>query len=105
MVEDNLYVEVIRELSERYPEGESRKSLRLDDRLIKEIVSIIESKDYSITPVSNFPTENFSSTSIFQFEEKLMQWIQREPSVYIPTEQILRDLIDMGWVIKPPQGV
>ena len=105
MVEDILYEEVIKELSERYPEGESRKNLRLDSSLIKEIISIIENRDYDIVPSLNFPTENFSSTSIFQFEEKLMQWIQKEPSVYIPTEQILRDLISIGWTIKPPQGV
>lgn len=113
MFEDNLPRDIIRELEGRYPTPESRKDLRLNDTLINEVFQILENLGYEISPSPDFPTEFFSATALSQFEEPIKQWIQAgkdnqpliEQDYYIPTEQILRDLISQGWVIKPPKGV
>jgi len=107
--EDSLLGDVIRELSFRYPTTDSRRSLSLNENLIREILEIIEAQNYDISPTSLFPTENFSSTALSQFEEPFRNWLQNSNMIndwiYIPTEQIIRDLINSGWVIKPPKGV
>lgn len=105
MFDENLSREIIRELEERYPSPESRKNLRLNDNLIVEIFQIAEYKGYELTPIADFSTENFSATALAQFEEPIRQWVQTGSDFYIPSEQMLRDLISQGWIIKPPAGV
>lgn len=106
MVEEGVFFEIIKQLQERYPENsEGRQNLRLNESLVKEIIEILEGMEHEVITRSSFPTENFSSTALSQFEQPLLQWIQTSPDLYIPTEQILRDLIDNGWIIKPPRGV
>lgn len=102
--EDSLLGDIIRELSFKYPTPESRKKLSLNENLLREIFSIVENQNYDISPSAIFPTENFSSTALSQFENSITNWVQ--PNIdYIPTEQIIRDLIVKGWNIIPPKGV
>jgi malate/lactate dehydrogenase len=97
--------EIIQELGERYSTSESKKNWRMNEDLIKEIFSIIENKGYEIIESRPFPTEFFSATALSQFEEPIRQWVQSGQDYYIPVEQIIRDLISKGWVIKPPEGI
>jgi hypothetical protein len=103
--EDSLLGDIIRELSFRYPTPESRKKLSLNENLLREIFSIVENQNYDISPSSAiFPTENFSSTALSQFETSIINWVH--PTVeYLAAEQIIRDLIVKGWNIIPPKGV
>lgn len=111
--EDSLLGDIIRELSFRYPTPESRKKLSLNENLLREIFSIVENQNYDISPSSSFPTENFSSTALSQFEEPFRNWLEnsniikvpQNDYIYIPTEQIIRDLIVKGWNVIPPKGV
>jgi len=113
LFEENLPNDIIRELENRYPTTESRKDLHLNNALLTEIFQIIENLGYEVSPSPDFPTEFFSATAIFQFEQLVKQWTQAgkdnqllmEQDCYIPTEQILRDLISQGRTIKPPKGV
>jgi hypothetical protein len=105
MIEDSLTNDIMLELQNRYVSQEARRNLRLNDSLIKEILDIVETKGYEILTMRDFPTSNFSSTAIEQFESPIRQWAQSGDDYYIPTEQILRDLINLGWVIRPPKGV
>ncbi len=111
MINEDLIKDVILELRNRYNTPSSLKTLRLNIDLIKEILEIVEEFDYQILPSSSFPTENFSATSLSYFENIIKSWMKIEGksaiefSTYIPSEQILRDLIDQGWIIKPPTGV
>jgi len=102
--EDSLLGEIIKELEYHYPTFESRKNLKLDTNLIKEVFNILEEKGYNISSSAIFPTENFSSTALSQFETSITNWVQ--PTVeYLAAEQIIRDLIVKGWNIVPPKGV
>jgi len=107
MFDENLAREIIQELGEKYPTSESRKNLRLNEDLINEIFLLLESKNYEIVSSPDFPTENFSATALEQFAEPIRQWVQivDKDDYYIPTEQMIRDLISQGWVIRPPRGV
>ena len=105
MVPEELPRDVIFLLQEKYPTQDSRKELRLNEELIQEILELVESKDYEIVPARSFPTENISSLAIESFEQALRTWVQGvDFESYIPSEQILRDLIVQGWIIKPPEG-
>lgn len=105
MINDFLSKEIIMELEKHYSTYESRKNLKMNEDLLNEIFSILESKGYEINLISNFPTEFFSATALYDFEEPIRQWVQTGQDYYIPTEQIIRDLINKGWVIKPPKGI
>jgi hypothetical protein len=104
MYDEFLPVEIIKELEYHYPTLKSRKNLKLDTNLIKEVFNILEEKGYNISSTSTFPTENFSSTALSQFEDSITNWVQ--PTIeYLAAEQIIRDLIVKGWNVIPPKGV
>lgn len=111
MFNEDLPRDVIVELQNRYNTPSSRKTLRLNTDLVKEILEIVEDNEYKILPPLNFPTENFSATALSYFENIVKSWMKIEGkhtidfNTYIPSEQILKDLIGQGWVIRPPEGV
>lgn len=106
---DNISNEVIINLKNKYSTPESRVGLRLNEDLITQILDIIKYLGYDISPNKSFPTENISATAISFFETTLKNWLSSSNqemdmyNIYIPTEQILRDLISEGWIINPPQ--
>lgn len=111
MINEDLSIDVILELKNRYNTPALQRKLRLNKDLVKEILDIVESHNYKLLPPLNFPTENFSATALSYFEKSLTSWmkIEGKPTLefnaYIPSEQILKDLIDQGWIIRPPEGV
>jgi len=105
LIDNNLPDDIIQELQNRYNTSEERRNLRLNTKLIQEILEIVESKGYEISISSDFPTSNFSSSALEMFESPIREWVQSGTDYYIPSEQILRDLITNGWIIKPPRGM
>ena len=103
--------EVILHFKNKYDTPVLQRRLRLDENLIKEILEVIKDNAYIVLPPQNFPTENFSSTALFYFENAIKSWTKienkhfNEFQTFIPSEQIIKDLIDQGWVIRPPEGV
>ena len=111
MIPDEIGRDVIQKLQDKYPTEESRKTLRLNDSLIIEILEEVEKLGFDIQPSSSFSTENFSSSAIEGFEYAIKNWIQSDNEnidivkLYLPTEQILRDLINNGWTVISPKGM
>ena len=111
MVPDEIGKEVIQKLQDKYSTEELRKTLRLNDSLIIEILEEVEKLGFDIQPSPSFSTENFSSSAIESFELVIKNWIQADNekidmyTLYLPTEQVLRDLINNGWTIISPKGM
>jgi hypothetical protein len=111
MIEDSLINDTVMSLINLYESPENRGNLKLNRSFIKKVLNVVENNGYEIIPAANFPTEDFSATSIDSFEKSIKSWIQIENTtfepddVYMPTEQIMRDLITQGWIIKPPKGM
>jgi hypothetical protein len=102
---DELAKEIIEELAYRYSTPEERKNLKISPLLIKEILEILQGLGYDISLKKDFLDESFSATAVDNFYQNIFKWIQTDSDPYIPAEQILRDLIHAGWVIKPPKGL
>jgi DUF1009 family protein len=105
MVNEEIPREIIQKLQDKYSTSESRQNLRLNESLIKEILDIVEESGFDIVSRSEFTTANFSATALDMFSEPIKQWAQSGIDYYIPAEQILRDLMNQGWVVQPPKGV
>lgn len=106
-MEEKIPRSIIERLQYKYPTPNSRKDLRLNENLIEEILEILEDIGFKIVPVSDLSITNFSATSLDSFETTIKQWIQIKDidsyDIYLPSEQILRDLISYGWSIVPPK--
>ena len=95
MIPDEIGRDVIQKLQDKYPTEESRKTLRLNDSLIIEILEEVEKLGFDIQPSSSFSTENFSSSAIEGFEYAIKNWIQSDNEnidivkLYLPTEEEL----------------
>lgn len=102
MIHEQLPVAVMDILQQKYLTPESRKDLRLNTDLIGEILDIIDYLNYKI--VNADPAVSISATAIEQFELPFRQWVQHGSDYYMPTEQILRDLKNQGWLIIAPDS-
>lgn len=103
--------EVILYFKNTYNTPALQRKLHLNESLIKEILDVIKDNGYKILSPQNFPTENLSSTALFYFENAIKSWTKienkhfNEFQTFIPSEQIIKDLVNQGWVIRPPEGM